>query len=184
MFWYNEEEVDTMDLFIPDIYAQSIFTINYDKLKERNIKCILFDLDNTIAPISMKEPDKKIKDLFARIEDKGFKVIIVSNSAKKRVAPFKEKLNVDAACSAMKPSKKKYKKIMKLYQFKEAEIAAVGDQLLTDILGANRMGFTSILVNPLHTSDFIFTKFNRKIESHLMKRMGRRGLFKKGEYYE
>ena len=38
------------DLLIPDIYDQSIYTINYKKLKKNGIKCLLFDLDNTIAP--------------------------------------------------------------------------------------------------------------------------------------
>lgn len=173
-----------MDIFVPDIYAKSIFTIDYDKLKERNIKCILFDLDNTLAPVSVKEPDKKTKDLMVRLEDKDFKVIILSNSRKPRVQPFKEQFNIDAAHTAMKPLKRKYKKIMKMYNLKDCEIAAVGDQLLTDVFGANRMGFTSILVNPISTSDFFFTKINRNIENYIMKKMGKRGVFTKGEYYD
>lgn len=173
-----------MDLFIPDIYAQSIYTIDYDKLKERNIKCILFDLDNTLVPIHSKTPDKKVKDLIARIEDKGFKVILMSNSRKPRVEPFKEELNIDAAHTSTKPLKRKYKKIMSIYKFSDTEIAAIGDQLLTDILGANRMKFTSILVNPISKEDFFFTKVNRYIESKIMKIMSKRGIFKKGEYYD
>lgn len=173
-----------MDIFIPDIYAQSIFTIDYDKLKERNIKCILFDVDNTMVPLSVKEPDKKLKDLIARVEDKGFKVIILSNGSKGRVEPFKEGLNIDAAHSSMKPLKNKYKKIMKIYNFKDTEIAAVGDQLLTDIFGANRMGFTSILINPISNVDGVFTKINRAIENRIFKSLSKRGLFQKGEYHD
>ena len=83
-----------------------------------------------------------------------------------------------------KPLKKKYKKILRTYNFKDNEIACVGDQLLTDILGANRMGFTSILVNPISTNDFFFTKINRWFESKIMKKMGKRGVFTKGVYYD
>ena len=70
-----------MDIFIPDVYQKSIYTINYKKLKKNGIKCLLFDLDNTIAPYKVNEPDVKVKELFARLEE-DFKVIIVSNSPK------------------------------------------------------------------------------------------------------
>ena len=99
-----------MDILVPDIYAQSIYSIDYEKLKKRNIKCLLIDLDNTIAPIDIKEPDKKIKELFNELECMGFKIIIISNSPKNRVRPFKEHLNVDSAYSAHKPFSKKYNK--------------------------------------------------------------------------
>ena len=53
-----------LDLFIPDVYQQSIYTINYKKLKKNGIKCLLFDLDNTIAPYKINEPDQNVKELF------------------------------------------------------------------------------------------------------------------------
>lgn len=173
-----------MDYFIPDIYAQSIHTINYKKLKKSGIKCLLFDLDNTIAPIDSRDVTKKVKELFAYLEDIGFKVIIFSNSGKKRLKPFKENLNVDTSFSSRKPLKGKYKKIMELYHFKDTEIACVGDQLLTDIFGANRMGFTSILVNQLCPNDFFVTKFNRFFERIIFKKFEKRGIFYRGKYYD
>ena len=78
-----------MDKYIPDIYQKDIYHINYDQLKERGIKCLLFDLDNTLVPINVKVPDEEIKDLFNKLKKKGFKLIIFSNSLKKRVSPFK-----------------------------------------------------------------------------------------------
>ena len=155
-----------MDIFIPDIYQKSIYTINYKKLKKNGIKCLLFDLDNTVAPYKVSEPDTKVKELFARLQD-DFKVIIISNNSKNRLRPFKEKLNVDVAFNSKKPFKKKYKKILELYNFKIAEVACIGDQILTDILGANRMGFTSILVNRVAKYETIPTKINRFFEGFI-----------------
>lgn len=172
-----------MDLFIPDMYQKSIYTINYKKLKKRGIKCILFDLDNTLVPYSGSVPTNEVKDLFLRLEE-DFKVIIMSNSGKKRLAPFKEQLNVDVAFSSCKPLKKKYKKIMKLYGFKETEMAAIGDQLVTDIFGANRNNITSILINPIGENEPITTKFNRMIEAKIYKRLVKNGILEKGKYYE
>jgi hypothetical protein len=161
-----------------------VYTINYEDLKNAGIKVILFDLDNTIAPISSITPSDKIKVLFEDIKKMGIKPIIMSNSKKKRVEPFKEELFVDAACFSCKPLRGKYKKIMKLYGVKPSEMAAVGDQMLTDILGANKLGITSILVNPISANDFRFTKFNRLIENKIIKHFSKRGVFDRGKYYE
>ena len=172
-----------MDLLIPDVYQKSIYSINYKKLKKNGIKCLLFDLDNTIVPCKEKEPDQKLKELFAKLEE-DFKVIIISNSPKNRIRPFKEKLNVDCAYSSKKPFKTKYKKILELYNFKIDEVACIGDQILTDILGANRMGFTSILVNRVAKYETIFTRFNRFFEKFILKKLAKKNLLVMGEYYD
>ena len=172
-----------MDLFIPDIYQQSIYTIDYKKLHKNGIKCLLFDLDNTIAPYNTLEPDQKVKELFARLEN-DFKIIIISNNNKNRLRPFKEKLNVDTAYSSKKPFKSKYKKILELYKFKVSEVSCIGDQLLTDILGANRMGFTSILVNRIAKYETIFTRINRFFESFILKSLEQKRILVSGEYYD
>lgn len=172
-----------MDLFIPDMYQKSIYDIDYDKLKEKGIKCLLFDLDNTLVPVNADVPSKKVKELFAYLE-KSFKVIIISNSNKKRLIPFKEGLNVDVAASSRKPFKKKYLKIMKIYRFKEYEIAAIGDQLLTDICGANRVGVTSILINPIGEYEKFGTKINRFFERFIYRKLKKKNILTKGEFYD
>lgn len=172
-----------MDLFIPDVYAQSVYTINYKKLKKNGIKCLLFDLDNTLAPYKVNEPDIKVKELFARLEE-DFKVIIMSNSGKNRLRPFKEKLNVDVAFSSKKPLKGKYKKILELYHFKSPEVACIGDQILTDILGANRMDFTSILVNRVAKFETLPTRFNRFFEKFILRSLAKKDILISGEYYD
>ena len=74
-----------MEKYIPDIYAQSVFTINYDKLINRGIKCLLFDLDNTLALYNEKTPNKRVCQLFEELKAKGFKLILFSNSGKIRL---------------------------------------------------------------------------------------------------
>lgn len=173
-----------MDKFIPDIYQKSIYTINYEKLKSRGIKCILFDLDNTLSPTKIKVPSQKLIDLINELKEMGFKIIIFSNSHKQRIRPFKEGLMVDAAYLSRKPLKGKFLKIMKIYGYDESEIAIVGDQLLTDILGGNSVNITTILINPISKTDGIFTKINRIIENRIFKKLEKNKLFKKGNYYE
>lgn len=170
--------------FVPDIYQKSIYDIDYKKLKKHGIKCLIFDLDNTITPVNIKNPPKKVKDLMEDLKNMKFKLIIVSNATKKRVEPFKDILCIDSSYLSLKPLKRKYLKILKVYKFKENEIACIGDQLLTDIWGANRMDFLSILVNPIGKIDFALTKLNRALENAIYTKLEKKELFKKGKYYE
>lgn len=173
-----------MDIYIPDIYKKSIYAINYDLLFSRGIRCLLIDLDNTIAPITMKGPNKKTKELFDDLKTKGFKIIIFSNSSKLRIKNFKDELDVDYCANVRKPFKTKYKKIMQIYNFQEPQIACIGDQLLTDIKGGNKMGLTTILVNPVGVKERFVTKINRHFEKKILKKLRDNDLFAKGKYYE
>ena len=173
-----------MELYVPDIYQKSIYAIDYQKLLQRGIKCLLFDLDNTMVPISMKSPNKKLKDFVEELKKKGFKVIIFSNSNKKRLLPFKNELEVDCSASSKKPNSKKFLHVLKIYGYAVSEVAIIGDQLLTDVLGGNRVGITTVLVNPISTKDFFWTRFSRKKEAKIMQKLRDNDLFTKGRYYE
>ena len=173
-----------MNNFIPDIYVKNIFAIDYKKLKKDGIKCILFDLDNTLAPIGEDKPSKDVQELFAYLDDLNIKAIILSNSSKKRVAPFKEVLNVDSSCMSAKPFKRKYKKVLKMFRYEFSEVAAVGDQILTDVFGANRCGITSIFVDKLKDEDKFFTKINRFIEKRILNSLKKKGIYEHEKYYQ
>ena len=173
-----------MDKFIPDMYQKSIYHIDYDKLYEDGIRCLLFDLDNTCVPYKDREPNKKLKELFDNLRDDGFKVIIFSNASKKRISPFKKYLNVDCSASSRKPFSGKFLKIMKLFKYQLHEVAIVGDQLFTDIYGGNRVGIKTILVNPMSKDDAFGTKFFRYLENRKFKKMKKSGILVKGKYYE
>ena len=173
-----------MDNFIPDMYQKSIYHINYDKLKDDGIKCLLFDLDNTCVPFKDKQPNKKLVDLFERLKDMEFRVIIFSNATKKRLTPFKNGLNVDCSASSRKPGTKKMLKIMKMFNYDLSDVAIIGDQLYTDILCGNKVGIKTILVNPMSKDDLLFTKFFRYFERKKFKKFAKKGILVKGKYYE
>lgn len=173
-----------MNYFYPDIYQKNIYTINYDKLKNFGIKCLLFDLDNTCVPYVDRRPTKKLKSLFNKLQDEGFKVIIFSNSPKERLEPFKKELNVDCCAKAGKPRKGKFLKVLRTYNYDLSEMAIIGDQLMTDIYGGNKFGITTILVNPMSDIDMPFTKIHRYMEKKQINKMTKAGIFKVGSYYE
>ena len=94
-----------MNYFYPDIYAKNIYQVNYQKLKNQGIKCLIFDLDNTLVPVKAKTVDNQVKDLFASLKEQKFTVILMSNSLKKRVDVFKKELNIPCFYFSMKPLK-------------------------------------------------------------------------------
>lgn len=172
-----------MEKYVPDIYQESIYDINYKNLKEHGIKCLLFDLDNTIVPYNEKILKAETKELFYQLKQQGFKLIIFSNSPKFRVKAFAEQLNVDVYGGVRKPSPKGFNKILDKYKFTENEVAIIGDQILTDIVGGNKVGIITILITPFG-KDPIWTRINRVKERKIMQRLRDKNLFKKGKYYE
>lgn len=167
-------------MYKPKMYVKDVLSINYKLLKDKGIKCLLFDIDNTIACVNDKEVTKDIIELFNNLSI-DFKVIIVSNAFKKRALLFSKILNVDVYPFACKPLRRTYLKVLKDYMYKMDEIAAIGDQVYTDIKGANRMGILSILVDPLGSKESIITKYNRLKEKCFVIN---KGIIRKGEYYE
>ncbi len=172
-----------IDKFKPDMYRKNIYEVDYKKLNSMGIKCLLFDLDNTIITNDTKKPSKKVIDLIEKLKSMGFRIIIFSNAHKKKIQPFKEILEVDCSAKSKKPFKKKFNIVIKEYRYSENEIALIGDQLVTDILGGNRVGIYTILVDRISGKEIIFTKFNRGLEVLIRLRLRKLG-FIKGEYYE
>lgn len=173
-----------LELYKPDMYKKDIYSIDYKKLKSFGIKCLLFDLDNTLVPYYKTKPTRKVKDFIERLKDMGFKVIIFSNSNKKRLTPFKNILEVDCSYSSRKPAQRKFKKVLTEYKFNQSEVAMIGDQIPTDVFGGNRMGIFTVLVKPISSNELIWTKFNRIYEKKIIKKLEKRNIFKRGEYYD
>ena len=169
-----------MSKFKPCWYKKSVFDINYDLLKKQKIKVIIFDLDNTIAFIHEKSPSKEIIALFKKLNKIFDKIIIASNSPKRRVKNFGDELNCLYYANLVKPTKLIEKKLFKDLKLNKAEICLIGDQLMTDILLGNRIGVKTILVDPLGKKDFIVTSLNRYLEKKIFNKLG----IKRGNYYE
>ena len=172
-----------MGLFKPKIYQKTIQDINYKGLKDEGIKCLIFDLDNTLGLISHKNCPEETKDLINKLK-KDFRVLISSNNTKRRLKPYLEELGIDGVSWSMKPSIKSLIYVKKKYKLKKKEMCIIGDQIVTDILAGNRYHIKTILVDPLGEKDLRITGLNRKIEARIVKRYEKRGIFERGKYYE
>lgn len=158
-------------LLKPDLYYESIFFIDNNKLKEKGIEGIIIDLDNTLVAWDVKEADTKVINFINGLKHEGFKICIISNNTKKRVDKFNEILKLPAVHKAGKPKISPYLKAMKLLNTNQHNTAVIGDQLFTDVLGGNRLGLFTILVTPISQREFIWTRMVRRLERIVLKKV-------------
>lgn len=158
-------------IFYPKSYFNSILEIDSKFFLKNNIKAILLDIDNTILDTEDNMVEG-LEDWVKNIQNQGIKFCIVSNTNKKKKAERMSKiLDIPYVYFAKKPLKFGFKKAKKILQEENNQnIAVIGDQVLTDVLGANRCKMYSILVSPLKSSDIWVTKFNRLLEKQILKK--------------
>lgn len=173
-----------MEKYIPDIYQKSIYAIDYNKLQKSGIKCLLFDLDNTLISPDLKEASAKLLDLFASLQKNKFKIMIFTTSSHHRARAFGEQLGVEFHSNHFKTYPKRLKALLKHNRLDESEVALIGDQIITDIVGGNEAGITTILVNPISTKEPLLPTIYRLIEKRVMASLDEAELFTKGKYYE
>lgn len=170
--------------FFPKMYKKNIYDINYNKLKKIGIRCLIYDLDNTLASMNQVTADDKMQKFFKKLK-KDFHIFVVSNNInKERVSTFAKTIDCDYFYFSTKPSRRRLRNIKRRFDLKNEQICVIGDQLLTDILMANRFGAYSCLVDPLIEKELKITSINRFIENKIMNCYQKKGIFKKGEYYE
>lgn len=161
--------------FLPNEHVQSVFEIRPSELKEKGIKGIITDLDNTLVAWDQKDATPEIVQWFKLMKENDIQVTIISNNNEERVTLFSEPLNIPFIYSARKPLGQAFRKGQEVMNLKREEIVVVGDQLLTDVLGGNRAGLHTILVVPIVKSDGFLTRINRKIERRLLSWFRRKG---------
>lgn len=158
-------------IFYPKSYFRNILNIDIDFLLKNNIKAVLLDIDNTILDYKNNIPEG-LEDWVKNAKNNNIKFCILSNTNKKKKAQKMSKLlDIPYIYFAKKPLKYGFKKAKEILNIEENNtIAVIGDQVLTDVLGANRCNMYSILVKPLHNKDIFVTKINRLIENKILRK--------------
>ncbi|OOB78465.1 MAG: hypothetical protein BEN18_07265 [Epulopiscium sp. Nuni2H_MBin001] len=152
----------------PQQYVTSIYDVDYEQLKQQGIKGLIFDIDNTLVPYHVKEPTQEIVDLIINLKDKGFRITLVSNNTRIRVLRFNQQLKLNAIYNAYKPRRLNLHQAIERMKLKASQVAIIGDQIFTDILGGNRAGIHTILVQPVSEKDEPITKIKRGVEKKII----------------
>lgn len=153
-----------MGLLTPDHVFKDVLEIRPAWLAERGCRGLIVDLDNTIMPWRGERPGLETIQWFRDLNDAGIGVVLVSNAGGPRADRMAAILGVKAVAPAKKPMGSGYRKALVLLQIPAAEVAVVGDQIYTDVLGGNRAGVTTILVDPVTEREFLLTRLVRVFE--------------------
>ncbi len=169
--------------FKPTMYMKSIYHADFNKIYNMGYRVLLIDLDNTLVPHDVSHPTKESEVLVEELKKIGFEVVILSNNNEKRVSTFAKPLNVDYIFSTRKPLKFKYLRLVKAKGYNEKEILCIGDQIMTDVFGANRLKYANMLVEPLAQKDILWTKPNRFLEKFVYSSLAKKKQLIRGDYY-
>jgi HAD superfamily phosphatase (TIGR01668 family) len=162
-----------MGLLIPKTYVESIFEITPDWMRAHSLKALLLDLDDTLSPHGITVPGDDILAWVALMKDEGIPMIVLSNNDKDRVAPFCDAIGVPYICDAAKPFPGSYRRAAEMLGLPLSHVAMLGDQILTDMIGANLAGVFAVLVMEREASLNGGTRFKRILELPIKRKLRR-----------
>lgn len=158
------------DNFLPDFMFEKFDDVTPEFLNKQNIKYLLIDIDNTLAPYEEALPNKRVIDWFRMLEESGIKSVLVSNNNEERVQLFNSQLGLPAFADCKKPSPRRLKKYADSIGAVLSETSALGDQIFTDVWGAKKMGARAIMVPPIRDKKNLFFKTKRLLEKPFIRK--------------
>lgn len=157
-------------LFRPKIKKYRITDLSPDLLRRFGIKGLIIDVDNTLSTHHGEQLIEGLPEWLDLMRQEGFRMVVLSNSKRARVEPFSQKIGLDFVSLGLKPLPFKYGAALKQLGLKRKEVAAVGDQIFTDILGGNLVGVKTVLVTPVLPEKGWSFRLRRRIEKFLIEK--------------
>ncbi|MCD7731504.1 MAG: YqeG family HAD IIIA-type phosphatase [Oscillospiraceae bacterium] len=151
-------------LFKPTAALRSVLEITPEMLEKMGVKALILDLDNTLTTHNNPKPADGVPEWLSLMKNSGMNLLVVSNNHAPRVAPFAEMLGLEFVPEGAKPLPKGYNIAVKRFGLPKNCVCAIGDQIFTDILGANLAGIKSIFVYPIEFESGFFFKIKRFFE--------------------
>jgi HAD superfamily phosphatase (TIGR01668 family) len=152
------------------MYAVSIFDIDVELIRNKNINNMIIDIDNTLSSWGSISPDPSVCSWINNVKECGFNICILSNSSNKRIRKYCSGIDVVFVENVHKPLKSSFIKAMKLLGSSKDNTCVIGDQIFTDIIGGNSCGLFTILVDPVDKRELFFTKLVRKLQNKILKK--------------
>lgn len=139
-----------MSVFLPDLMLPSLTAVAPELLLSRGVDFLILDFDNTVVPYTTDVPTEQMTAWIRRMQASKVRICVVSNSRKPRVQVFCREYGIDCITRARKPFHRGINEALARFRLTRAQTALAGDQIYTDVLGANTAGLTSILVPAIH----------------------------------
>ncbi len=158
------------ECFLPDRIFSRFDDVTPSYLAAENIRFLLVDIDNTLAPYEEPDPNDRVVAWVQAMREAGVTVVLVSNNNAERVERFNRELGLVAYADCHKPSPKRLRKYAESVGANLGETSALGDQIFTDVWGAKCIGARAILVPPINDKKTLFFRFKRWLEKPFIKK--------------
>ena len=155
--------------FIPDHIFERFDEVTPECLERENIRYLLVDIDNTLAPYEEPDPNERVVAWVAAMREAGVSIVLVSNNHSDRVERFNAPLGLPAYADCHKPSPRRLRAYAASVDAKIEETAALGDQIFTDVWGAKCIGARAILVPPIKDKKTLFFRAKRLLEKPFLR---------------
>lgn len=159
-----------MALLFPTTAVPKAYDITADGLRKMGVEGLILDIDNTLTTHDHPVPDSRILQWLDQMRAADIRLILLSNNHPPRVAPFAQKLGLAFEADAKKPLPGGYQRAASAMGLSPRKTAVVGDQIFTDVLGANLAGMPSILVEPFQMEPFFRFRLKRFLEKGILRR--------------
>lgn len=151
-------------MFHATVALRSVLQIQPGLLRQYGIRGLMLDLDNTLTTHDNPAPAEGVLSWIGVMRQAGIAMMIVSNNRFHRVQPFAAALGLPFVAEGAKPLPRGFRLAQKRMQLPFSQLAVVGDQIFTDILGANLCGVKSIYVRPIQYENKGFLRVKRWLE--------------------
>lgn len=153
-------------IFYPNVYLNNVKEITIELLNKNNIKGLLLDVDNTLIDFDLKILDG-VKEWCEALKNQGIKLCILSNTNKiEKVKKVAKELDLQYINFAKKPFKNGFKKAVNLLELDAKNIAAVGDQIMTDVLRWKQNGNVYNSYKTTWQKRYIYNKNKKAIRKY------------------
>jgi len=156
-------------LLSPKLAVDNIHAIDFTKLKDQGINCLIMDLDDTLLPRTVNDITPQLFEWIATRKEEGFKICLASNSRHPlRVKYIGETLGVPYISMGFKPLPFVFWKSLEILESSSKETAMIGDQLFMDVLGGNIVNLFTIYVKNLTPENFPPRIWMRQLERWIL----------------
>ena len=143
-----------LQVLTPDCVFDTIFEVTPEFLRQRGIRGALIDIDGTVSSHRAALPEERLRVYVKSLQDAGIRTLFLSNNKAERVRTFSEALGVPWISRAVKPLARGFRQGAARLGLPLCEIAVIGDQIFTDVLGGNRLGALTCQVQSIDRGEF------------------------------
>lgn len=153
-----------MSFGVPDYIFHDFTAVTPAFLHSLGVKLVICDIDNTIAPYEVAEPDAVIGAWFASMKEAGIRFVFVTNNHSERADLFNKNLGLTVYAHAKKPLTMALTRAFSDAGLSPKDGASLGDQIFTDVLAGQFRGLKTILVPPIKDKTNLFFRSKRVLE--------------------